>query len=74
MEVKLTALQRLRLWWDGRVYIGHRTRSGWRGALPFYAFNCPEHGIVVDYPHGFKRRLDCPLCAQEEYDREYNYA
>jgi len=50
----------------GYVYMGHRTRSGWRGGLPFYAFTCPEHGVVVDYPHGFEGRLTCPHCSEVE--------
>lgn len=45
--------------------MGHRTRSGWGGSLPFYAFRCPEHGVVVDYPHGYDRRLVCPLCSED---------
>ena len=63
--IKLTNTQHLRLRLFGHAYVGHRTRPGWRGALPFYAFNCPEHGIVVDYPHGFNRRLACPICYEE---------
>jgi hypothetical protein len=50
----------------GYVYMGHRTRSGWRGGLPFYSFTCPEHGIVVDCPHGFERRLTGPQCIEVE--------
>lgn len=64
-RIELTKAQHLRLKLFGHAYVGHRTRPGWRGALPFYAFNCPEHGIVVDYAHGFKRRLACPICSEE---------
>ena len=49
----------------GQVYVEHRTMPGWSGALPFYAFRCPVHGIVVDYPHGYDQRLDCPKCHRE---------
>jgi len=33
-----------------------------RGYLPFYAFVCPEHGLVEDYPSGYTGRLKCPKC------------
>jgi hypothetical protein len=59
-KMKLTLRQRIVLRLTGRVYLEHRTRPGWSGALPFYAFRCPRHGIVVDYPHGYSDRLDCP--------------
>ena len=51
---------------NGHVYIGHKTREGWRGSLPFYAFHCPVHGLVENYPHGYKKRLECPRCLEEE--------
>ncbi|GAG10014.1 unnamed protein product [marine sediment metagenome] len=61
----LNLWQRFKLWASGQVYVGHRTRPGWSGSLPFYAFQCPVHGIVENYPHGYSRRLDCPLCQEE---------
>lgn len=61
----MTPLQRLRMWATGRVYVGHRTREGWRGSLPFYAFRCPIHGVVEDYPRGYAERLSCPRCRGE---------
>lgn len=62
----MNKIQRLKLHLTGRVYIGHRTRPGWNGSLPFYKFKCPKHGIVEDYPHGYDDRLDCPECFKEE--------
>jgi hypothetical protein len=32
----------------------------------FYAFKCRVHGDVVDYPHGYAGRLECPICAAEK--------
>ena len=61
-----TVLQRFKLSLFGYVYIGHRTRTGWNGPLPFFAFRCPVHGLVEDYPHGYSDRLDCPRCQREE--------
>ena len=60
----LNPFQRLELFLTGKVYVGHRGRPGW-GPLPFYAFRCPIHGIVEDYPHGYGEHLDCPRCRLE---------
>jgi len=62
---ELTYIQKLRLRLFGRVLVGWRSRRLWRAELPFYAFRCPIHGIVEDYPHGYHYRLDCPLCLGE---------
>ena len=65
---KLTLLQRIKLRLLGYVYIGHyKLSETWRDSLPFYAFKCPKHGIVVDYPHGYYDRLDCPYCDYRFY-------
>jgi len=61
----MNSLQRLELFLTGRAYVGHRRRPGWTGSLPFFAFKCPKHGIVEDYPHGYNSRLDCPRCRRE---------
>jgi len=60
--VKLTMFQKIILRLSGHVFIGYRSRSGWRKPLPFYAFKCDEHGLVEDYPHGYEKRLECPKC------------
>ena len=59
---ELSLFKRLVLWLCGHIYIGSRSMPGWSGPLPFYAFRCPVHGLVVDYPRGFNDRLRCPLC------------
>ena len=61
-HVKLTAIQKINLRLRGHAFVGYRTKPGWRGALPFYAFRCHVHGIVEDYPHGYKQLLACPFC------------
>ena len=58
----MNPLQRLELFLTGKAYVGHRRRPGWKGPLPFFAFKCPTHGIVEDYPHGYYSRLSCPIC------------
>lgn len=64
-KVELTRMQRFALRLKGYVYVGHRTRPGWNGSIPFYAFECPVHGIVENYPHGFKSRMECPECGHK---------
>ncbi len=63
---ELSLIQRFRLRLLGHVYIGHRIRAGWKGSLPYFAFRCPVHGLVEDYPHGYTDRLDCPMCQREK--------
>jgi len=58
----MSVAQQAKMLLTGCVYVGHRTRPGWRGSLPFYRFKCPVHGIVENYPAGYERRLECPLC------------
>jgi len=66
MGVTVTHLQRIEIKLLGKAFMGYRARDGWRQPLPFYAFRCPVHGYVEDYPHGYAERLDCPLCSREE--------
>jgi hypothetical protein len=66
MEVTITHMQRLEIRLLGKAFVGYRARDGWRQSLPFYAFRCPVHGLVEDYPHGYAERLDCPLCSRKE--------
>ena len=65
-ESELSLIQRFRLGLLGHVYVCHRIRAEWKGSLPFFAFRCPVHGLVEDYPHGDTDRLDCPLCQREK--------
>ena len=60
--VKLTLSQKIILKFNERVFVGNRAKTGWRGALPFYAFERDEHGLVEDYLHGYEGRLECPKC------------
>ena len=52
------------------VYLEHRKRFGWSKSLPFYAFKCPKHGVFEDYPHGHRKRIDCPKCLEEVSESE----
>jgi len=58
----LSLLQKMRLELFQITPTAKKTRPGWRGELQFYAFRCPEHGTVEDYPHGYRQTLKCPIC------------
>lgn len=48
-----------------KIYLGHETRPGWSGELPFYLFQCPDCKMLgKDYPHSWPERqyLSCPEC------------
>ena len=66
-NMKLTLIQKIKLKINGRVYIEHRTRPRWNRPLPFYAFKCPVHGIVIDYTHDVDDYVSCPKCFEEKY-------
>lgn len=65
--VRLSLIQKIKMKINGRVYIEHRTRPGWKGSLPFYAFKCPAHGVVIDYTHGVDDYVACPKCFEEKF-------
>jgi len=65
--VELSLPQRLRLRLRGKVPVGYRVKPGWTAPIMHYAFRCPVHGVVVDYPHGYRNRLSCPRCLEESY-------
>jgi len=61
-KFKPTWKQRLHIQLWGNLYLGHYSQPGWSGELPFYAFRCRKHGIVVNYLYGYSERLECPKC------------
>ena len=61
----MNLIQWFKLWATGSLYVGHRTREGWKGALPHYLIRCPVHGLVTTYPRGYAQRLKCPRCRGE---------
>ena len=66
----MNILQRLKLRLGLQVCLGERTQEGWSGALPFYAFKCPVHGLVENYPSGWAEILRCPLCIEAQKPRD----
>ena len=58
--LKLSLAQRLQLKVTGAVPTERRSRPVWRGELQFYAFKCPVHGIVENYPQVYREVLVCP--------------
>ena len=60
--IRLNLLQRIKLMITGTVPTSRRSRPGWTGSLQFYAFKCPVHGLVENYPQGYEKVLRCPYC------------
>jgi hypothetical protein len=65
LDPRIKLLERLKLQLNGHVYVGDRLGKKWKEPIPHYAFKCPRHGIVIDYPHGYRQRLSCPECKEE---------
>lgn len=65
LGTELTIIQRIKLSIFGITPTEKRKRPGWSGELLFYAFYCPVHGLVEDYPHGFEEIIKCPICAKK---------
>lgn len=62
-ELHLSLWNKVELMLSGRSELGKFALNvSWREKLPFYAFKCPVHGIVANYPHGFDGILGCPIC------------
>ena len=59
--VKLPLRTRLSLAVRGFYPVLTLKADSW-GPLTFYIIKCSRHGLVVNYPHGYSQRLECPLC------------
>jgi hypothetical protein len=66
LAANISSYHILKLRLSGYVYVGDHKLPGWSGELPFYAFECKKHGVVVNYPTGYEERLECPFCLEEE--------
>ncbi len=65
-NLHLTFTQKIRLELLGITPTEKKKLPGWKGELQFYAFKCPIHGIVEDYPHGYRQVLRCRKCRTSE--------
>lgn len=65
LDSRIKLIEKLRIQLKGYVYVGDKSQENWKRPLPFYAFKCPIHGLVSDYPHGYDQRLECPMCREE---------
>lgn len=80
LKVKLTLIQQIRLLLFGKVKTRIEQGPRFNSPTPFYAFICPDHGLVENYPRGWYRRweghipvnyrgkkseLRCPVCTEE---------
>ncbi len=61
-EILLGWLERLIFFIFGIVPIGEREKNGWTGAVPFFLFRGKCGHIFIDYPHGYNKKLNCPVC------------
>ena len=62
IPVKLSFIQKIKLRFLGIVYVGDHMEEGWRSTIPFYAFNCKQHGLQYGYPIGHSNLMLCPEC------------
>ena len=65
MDPRISLINRLKLQLNGCVYVENRIKPGWRESLPFYLIKCPVHGYVESYPHGYDKKIICPMCLEE---------
>jgi hypothetical protein len=71
IEPRLSPRQRLALKVYGRALLRYERRENWLRALPIYAARCDRHGLYEDYPHGWKKELECPHCLRERVERAF---
>jgi len=60
--ITIGTIQKLKIKIFGKTFISKKQLSGWKEALPFYAFKCPYHGYQISYLNTFKKQLICPEC------------
>ena len=65
MDPRISLINRLKLQLNGYIYVEDRIKPGWREPLPFYLIKCPVHGYVESYPHGYDKKIICPICLEE---------
>ena len=70
-ELQLSPRQRLALKIRGRALLRYEKRENWVRALPIYVARCDRHGLYEDYPHGWKKELECPECLQERLNKAH---
>ena len=63
--IRLTPMQHKMAALGFKVPLGKHRKPEWKDDLPFYAFKCKHHGVVVNYPQGRPQTLRCPKCERE---------
>lgn len=66
----LSFTQKLRLKVFGHVSVGTRMKDGWKRPIEHFVFKCRYHGLQIDYPHGFREELRCPICEEVFLNRD----
>lgn len=64
-DLNLGWFDRLKLRVGLPIYIGHYRLKGWSGHIGFYVHRCSDHGLYIDYPHGYDNYLSCKECRKE---------
>lgn len=64
--MKLTLSQRVQLAIIGRAFSHSEILKEGDPPTPFYIAKCKIHGHYLDYPHGFKSEIRCPMCKEAE--------
>lgn len=59
---KINSFQKIKIKLFGKTLLGNIQVKGWKTSLPFYAFNCQQHGLQITYPTGWRKKLVCPTC------------
>ena len=67
MPKKYSLIQKLRIKVFGSVPVESKIIAKEYDPVMFYAFECPIHGIVEDYPRGKGKRLICLKCLESKW-------
>ena len=66
MDSRISIINRLRIQLRGHINRGVKEHPETKAKIEYFAFKCPIHGIVEDYPHGHARILECPKCRENK--------
>jgi hypothetical protein len=65
----LSLRQRLKLKVFGHVFLRWIKPEDYVGSVAVYAVNCKQHGLYLDYPHGYNQHFQCDSCFAESKGR-----
>jgi hypothetical protein len=65
LDKRIKLLHKLKIQFQGHVFVGEEQKEGWKTTAPIYMFNCKKHGYVKSNAKGYSKRLECPQCLEE---------